>query len=485
MNNDVNIFLLTPEISLVALALAVILLDLFTAKKGLVAGFALVGLAAPTIFSILLLDRRGEIGFFDALVVDDFSLFFKFLTIGVTGLVILGAQEQVNKFKRFQGEFYALILLSSAGMMLMASTVDLIAIYVSLELTSLSLAGMITFLRTGRSAEAGIKFLVLSAISSAFMLYGMALIFGLTGTTKLDGIALQLPDQRLFENPAMLLGILFIVAGFGFKISAVPFHMWVPDVYHGGPLPVIAFLSVASKAAGFAVLIRVFYMAFANLDIDWKMLFAVLAALSMFIGNLVAITQNNIKRMLGYSSVAHAGYILIGVAAISGTNIDGVPLGPSSALFYLATYAITNLAAFFAVSAVSAKINSDNIEDYSGLAQRNPILALSLAIALVSLTGIPPTAVFWAKLYIFNAAVQSGLAWLAIIGVINSVISAYFYLRVIKNMYVRPAADTSKFMPGVPLGIAITVSTLAVLVFGFLPTHLLKAANDAVAGMIF
>lgn len=485
MNNDVNIFLLTPEMSMVGLALAVILLDLFTAKKSLVAGLALVGLAVPTVFSVLLFDRRGEIGFYDALIVDDFGLFFKFLTIGVAGLVILGAQEQVSKFRRFQGEFYALILLSSAGMMLMAATADLIAIYISLELTSLSLAGMITFLRTGRSAEAGIKFLVLSAISSAFMLYGMALIFGLTGTTKLDGIAVQLPDMRMFENPAMLIGVLFIVAGFGFKISSVPFQMWVPDVYQGGPLPVITFLSVASKAAGFAVLIRVFYMAFGDLAVDWKMLFAVLAALSMFVGNLVAVTQDNIKRMLGYSSIAHAGYILIGVAAVGAVNADGVPFGPSGALFYLATYAITNLAVFFAVSAVSAKINSDNIEDYSGLAQRSPILALALAIALVSLTGIPPTAVFWAKLYIFNAAVQSDLTWLAIIGVVNSVISAYFYLRVIRNMYVRPAADTSKFMPGVPLGIALTVTTVAVLTFGFWPTYLLKAANDAVAGMIF
>ncbi len=485
MNNDVNIFLLTPEISLVALALAVIIVDLFTEKKSLVAGLALVGLAVPTIFSILLLDRRGEIGFYDALIVDDFAIFFKFLTIGVAGLVILGAQEQVSKFRRFQGEFYALILLSSAGMMLLAATADLIAIYISLELTSLSLAGMITFLRTGRSAEAGIKFLVLSAISSAFMLYGMALIFGLTGTTKLDGIAAALPDVRLFENPALLIGTIFMVAGFGFKISAVPFQMWVPDVYQGGPLPVITFLSVASKAAGFAVLIRVFYMGFGDFGIDWKPLFAVLAALSMFIGNLVAVTQDNIKRMLGYSSIAHAGYILIGVAAMSGLNDDGVLSGPSGALFYLATYAITNLAVFFAVSAVSSKINSDNIDDYSGLAQRSPILALCLAIGLVSLTGIPPTAVFWAKLYIFNAAVQSDLTWLAIIGVINSVVSAYFYLRVIRNMYVRPAADTSKFMPALPVALALTVTTLAVLTFGFWPAPLLQAANDAIAGMIF
>jgi NADH-quinone oxidoreductase subunit N len=481
--NELNVSLLRPELSLVGLAIGVILLDLFVKKKGLVALLALAGLAAPLAFSILLIDHRGEVGFYNSLAVDNFGLFFKFLTLGVAALVILGSQDYVSKFRHFQGEFYALLLLCSAGMMLLAATTDLIAIYVSLELTSLSLAAMATFLRDGPSTEAGIKFLVLSAISSAIMLYGMALIFGLTGSTKLDDIAIALPDVRIFDNPALLLGIIFMIAGFGFKISTVPFQMWVPDVYQGAPTPVVAFLSVASKAAGFAVLIRVFYVAFVNLDVDWKAIFAVLAVASMFIGNLVAINQNNIKRMLGYSTIAHAGYILIGVAAITGRNADSVALGPSSALFYLAAYAVTNLAAFFAIIAISNKTNSDEIEDYSGLAQRNPWLAFAMVVAMVSLTGIPPTALFWAKLYIFNAAIQSDLAWLAIIGVLNSVISAYYYLRVIKHMYVRPTADQTKFVPSIPMGFALTVVTLAVLVFGIWPTYLLQAANKAVSSM--
>ncbi|MBI2867582.1 MAG: NADH-quinone oxidoreductase subunit N [Chloroflexi bacterium] len=475
-----NVSLLTPELSLAGLAVAVILLDLVTKRKSLLTAVAVLGLIAPLVFSIDLLNRTGETGFAGALLVDEFSIFFKFLFIAVAALVILGSQDYVAKFKHFQGEYYALILLATGGMMLMASTGELISIYIALELNSLSLAALATFLRDGKSAEAGVKFLVLGAISSAVLLYGMAMVYGLTGSTQLHEIARFIPEGRLFDNPALLLGVVMIAAGFGFKIASVPFQMWVPDVYEGAPTPVTAFLSVASKAAGFAVILRVFYSGFGLVDVDWRLLFAVLAALSMFLGNLVAIVQNNIKRMLGYSTIAHAGYILMGVAAITVTGDKGELLGPSAVLFYLAAYAITNLGAFFGVIIISGKVNSDQIDDFAGMAKRSPVLAFALALCLVSLIGIPPTAVFWAKLYIFNAAVQSDLVWLVIVGVINSVISAYFYLRVIKVMYLRPPASEEKVPFSLPVGAAMGITSLAVLFFGIAPAWLLRAATEAV-----
>ena len=475
-----RVWLLTPEMSLVGLALFVILLDLFVERKGILAVVSVGGLIAPLVFTGLLLDQRGERGFGDALIVDEFSIFFKFLLLISAALVLLASHDYVSRFKRFVGEYYALVLLATAGMMLMASTVELISIYIALELSALSLAALAAFLRDGKSVEASIKFLVLSAISSAVLLYGMALVFGLTGSTHLEEIAQSIPGGRLYENPALMMGVILIVAGFGFKISTVPFQMWVPDVYEGSPTPVTAFLSVASKAAGFAILLRVFYIAFPTVDVDWKTLFAVLAAISMFVGNLVAIGQQNIKRMLAYSTIAHAGYLLVGMAAIAARGDQGQLLGPSSVLFYLGAYAFTNLGAFFVVIAVSHKLDSDRIDDYAGLVRRSPLLALVLALCLISLIGLPPTAIFWAKLNIFSAAIQSDLAWLAIIGVLNSVLSAYYYLRVIRLMYLEQPTTEERLRPSYPLGAALGLTASAVLFFGILPNWLLRAANEAV-----
>ena len=438
-----DLYLLSPELSMAGLALLLLLLDLLVRRKEPLTALAFLGLGVPLGFSIALwldLDSIKNDGILtDTLVVDRFSLFFKFLFIGVAALVILVSSEYVKKFERFQIEYYALVLFSVSGMMLLASTMELITIYISLELTALPIAALAAFLRDGRSSEAGMKFLILSGISSALLLYGMVLVYGLTGSTMLPDIALQLGERGLSD--ALLVGVGLMIAGFGFKITAVPFQMWAPDVYEGSPTPVTAFLSVASKAAGFAVILRVFYIAFPMdaLSLEWSLTFAVLAALSMTLGNLVAIAQSNIKRMLAYSTVAHAGYLMVGLAAARATGDQGV-IGPLGVLFYLGGYAATNLAAFSAVIAISDRIGSDNIDDFAGMGRRASYLAAALAFAMVSLIGVPPTVGFMVKVYIFGAAVNSDLAWLAVFGVVNSVISAYYYLRVVKVMYWLPRA---------------------------------------------
>lgn len=474
-----NFWLLSPELSLCGIALAVILLDLFIEQKKVLAGISVIGLIIPIAFTIALWGEQ-QASFSGMLVVDNFSLFFKFLILGIAALVILSSVDYVSKFARFQGEYYALILLSAGGMMLMASTGELISIYIALELSSISLYALACFLKDPKSSEAGLKYMILGAISSAILLLGMAFVFGLTGTTHLDQIADKvgglIAGGQLTDSPALLLGIVLMIAGFGFKIAAVPFQMWVPDVYEGAPTPITAYLSVASKAAGFAVILRVFYTAFGAETIsgDWAMIFAVLAAISMTLGNVVAIAQTNIKRMLGYSSIAHAGYIMVGLAAI-GT------LGKGGVLFFLAGYALANLGAFIAIIAISNKIGSDEITDYSGMARRSPVIALILAFCLISLIGIPPTVGFMAKFYIFNAAIQENLLWLVIIAALNSVVSAYYYLRVVKLMYIGEPASEEAIPSSIPLRITLAITSLGVLVLGVYPWLVLRLAETAVA----
>lgn len=345
------------------LGILVIVLDLVVARKSLVLGFAFLGLSAPVAMGlVLLVDLNGSGAanlvpvasvLSPSLAVDRFSLFFNFLVLAATALVILGSTDYVRRMEGNQGEYFGLILLSATGMMLLVAATELITIYISLELTTLPLAALGAFLMTRRSSEAGMKFLIVGAISSAIMLYGMALVFGFSGSTTLAGIAAGLsgPGQQgvPFGSYAMLLGVVLMLVGFGFKLSSVPFQMWVPDVYEGAPTPVVAFLSVASKAAAFGLVLRFFYTGFLEMNLDWGILLAVLAVASMTVGNLAAIAQSNIKRLFGYSTIAHAGYILIGVAAVAhGNDVAGFStLGPSSVLFYLGAYTAANLTAFF------------------------------------------------------------------------------------------------------------------------------------------
>jgi len=484
-----NLELFIPELSLAAFAIAVILLDLFIQRKGLLVVVSLVGVVVSAGLTIAM--WRGALGdtpqaiFNNMLAVDSFAIFFKLLFLGIAALVILASVDYASKLARFQGEYYALVLLSTLGMMLMAATTELISIYIALELTSISLYVLVGLLKDPKSTEASLKYLLLGAIASAVLLYGMALVFGVTGKTQLGEIAQIIQTMSLstiFDSPALILGIVLLVAGFGFKIAAVPFHMWVPDVYEGAPTPITAYLSVGSKAAGFAIILRVFYSAFGLPELtnimNWGLIFAVLAAISMTVGNVVALPQTNIKRMLGYSSIAQAGYLMVGLATM-GVSPAADVLGRSGVLFFLAGYAVANLGAFIAIIAISNKLDSDLIQDFSGMIKRAPLLALALSLCLISLIGMPPAAGFMAKFYIFSGAVQNGLLWLVIIAVINSVISAYYYLRVVKVMWFGEPASEEKVASSGALRVALSVSCLGVLLLGIIPGYMMDLAEAA------
>jgi NADH-quinone oxidoreductase subunit N len=339
-------------------------------------------------------------------------------------------------------------------------------------LTGISLYVLAGFLKDPKSSEAGLKYLLLGAVASAVLLYGMAMVFGLTGKTHLSEIVQVVSAGGISGNTALLTGIVFLIGGFGFKIATVPFQMWVPDVYEGAPTPITAYLSVASKAAGFAVILRVFFEALGPASVDWGMVFAVLAAITMTIGNIVAIAQTNIKRLLAYSSIAHAGYLMIGLAAATNT-------GSSAVVFYLACYAVTNLGAFIAIIAISNRIGSDAIADYSGMSKRSPLLALALALCLISLTGIPPTAGFMAKLYVFKAGVDADLIWLVVIGLINTVIAAYYYLRIVKLMYLGEPVSEERVRSSTSLSVALSLACFGVLLLGIYPWLVLKVTETA------
>jgi NADH-quinone oxidoreductase subunit N len=485
-----NLELFTPELTLAAFAIVVILLDLFIQRKGWLVVVSLAGVVVAAGFTIAMWGGSSQALFNNMLAVDNFALFFKLLFLVIAALVILASVDYVSKFSHFQGEYYALVLLSALGMMLMSATAELISIYVALELTSISLYVLVGFLKDPKSTEASLKYLLLGAVASAVLLFGIALVFGFTGKTQLGEIAQAIQGLSLsgvLASPGLILGIVLIVAGFGFKIAAIPFHMWVPDVYEGAPTPITAYLSVGSKAAGFAIILRLFYSAFGLpswLSLDWGLIFAVLAAIGMTLGNIIAIPQTNIKRMLGYSSIAQAGYLMVGLAVVGFSSAAEV-VGRSGLLFFLASYALTNLGAFIAIIAISNKLDSDIIQDYSGMGRRAPLLALALTLCLISLIGMPPAAGFMAKFYIFSGAVRQGLLWLVIIAVINSVISAYYYLRVVKVMWLGEPTSKEKIPSSGALKLALAISCLGVLLLGIIPGYIMKLAETAARMFIF
>ncbi len=479
-----NLGLLLPELTLAATAILVILLDLVIKQKGVLAVVSIIGVVVAGGLAVTMWGGGSLAIFNNMLAVDNFALFFKLLFLVIAALIILASVDYVSKMARFQGEYYALVLLSALGMMLMAATAELISIYIALELASISLYALAGFLKDPKSTEASLKYLLLGAVASAVLLFGMALVFGFTGKTQLGeiaGVIQGLSLSGVLASPGLILGMILMIAGFGFKIAAIPFHMWVPDVYEGAPTPITAYLSVASKAAGFAVILRVFYSAFGLpswLSLDWGLIFAVLAAIGMTAGNIIAIPQTNIKRMLGYSSIAQAGYLMVGLATVGLSSAADI-VGRSGLLFFLASYALTNLGAFIAIIAISNKLDSDLIKDYSGMGKRAPLLALALTLCLISLIGMPPAAGFMAKFYIFSGAVQHGLLWLVVIAVINSVISAYYYLRVVKVMWLGEPASKGKVPSSWALRLALSLSCLGVLLLGIIPGYIMKLAELA------
>lgn len=499
-----DLLLIAPELSLAALAAAVVLADLaFRRNDRGPQALAVAGLIVPAAFSAVLwadVHANGaQTGFNGALVVDKFALYVKFLVVGVAALTLLAGGGYARRFRPYRAEFSGLLLFSASGLALLAAAADLITIYVALELATLPVVAMAAFAKTrAESLEAGVKYLLLSAASSAFLLYGFAFLYGASGAMQVvaaEGagptIAQSLAQgggSAPFGGFALMAAAVLAVAGFGFKLSIVPFHMWTPDVYEGAPTPVGAFLATASKAAAFAVALRVFYEAFGGAAADWGGLFAALAAVTMTLGNLVAIAQRNVKRLLGYSAIAHAGYLLIGLAA---AGQGGGDLGASSMLFYLAAYAAMTLAAFFAAMILAERVGGERIEDLAGAGRRFPFPALVLAVALIGLVGLPPTAGFMGKLFLFNAAVNAGLVWLAALGAVNSAVSAYYYVGVIRTMHLRDAPASAapsgeESAPRTPLaaGVAMGVAAAAIVVLGVWPGGLLDAARAAAESLL-
>ncbi len=476
-----NLALLTPEISLAVTALAVILLDLFIRQKVWLAVVSIIGLAVSAAFAFGMWNDVPQAIVYNMLAADNYAIFFKFLFLAISAIIILASIDYVRKFQDSQGEFYSLIMLATLGMILMASATELITLFVALELVNISMYCLVGMLKDSRSNEAALKYIILSAVASAVLLMGMAMLFGFTGKTQLGELAAALQNMSWADwlnAPALILGLVLIVAGFGFKIAMVPFHMWVPDVYEGAPTPVTAFLSVASKSAGFAIILRVFTSVFTPSDVNWGMIFAVLAAVTMTTGNIIAIRQKNIKRMLGYSSIAQAGYVMTGLAAAGLAAAAGSD-GQSATLFFLLCYSLTNLGAFISIIVVTDKLDNDNISSFSGLGRRSPWLAIVITLSLISLIGLPPAAGFMAKFYIFSTAIGADLLWLVLIAVLNSALSAYYYLRVIKVMWIEASPEHQKISASGTVIAALALCTLGMLLFGLLPGFGMRMAQLA------
>ena len=469
-----DVSLLTPEILLAVWACVVLIGDLVLpaswSRQNLLA-LTLIGLAGAMAASMALVGKNTT-GFFGMLVIDNVAVFFKLLFLLAAVLVVLASETFTERIGEYTAEFYALILFCTAGLMLMASTNELMSVYLSLEVSSLSLAFLASWSkRELRSSEAGLKFFVLSAVSSAILLFGMALLYGITGSTDLRVIGQVLTTS---SAPAALLAMSMLVAGLGFKIAAVPFQMWTPDVYEGAPTPITAYLSVASKSAGFAVVIRIFDVALTGGTIQaaWIDLFVVLSLITMTVGNLAALLQTNLKRMLAYSSIAHVGYMLMGLAAAS-------TFGLSSVLFYLLVYAFTNIGAFAVLIVMARYTVGEDIQQYSGLARRAPVLSMILALCLLSLAGIPPLAGFFSKLYLFWAAAERGLYIAVVWGVINSAVSLYYYTRVIREMYLVEPTTDRRVSIGLSPAVSLTAAAVGVLTIGFFSELFINAATGA------
>ncbi|HEX9942351.1 MAG TPA: NADH-quinone oxidoreductase subunit N [Thermoanaerobaculia bacterium] len=404
-------------------------------------------------------------------VLDGFSFFWKLLVLIATALVILLSIRFLEEGNYPASEYYALLLLATSGMLFMASGYTLLTIWISLETMALSsyiLAGY--FKREVRSNEAALKYFILGALSSGILLYGISLLYGAAGTVQLAELSQRLGSAQ--GNPLVPLGWILLAAGLFFKVAAVPFHVWTPDVYVGAPTPVTAWLAVASKAASFAILLRIFYEGLGSLRVEWQTLVAIVAAATMIWGNLAALTQDNVKRMLAYSSIAHAGYVLIGVLAVS-------QVGLWSVIFYLLAYNFITLGAFGTVILLERReYAGETCADYAGLAQRSPFLAAMMLLFMIALTGIPPTGGFVGKFYLFAAAVQAGWGWLAVIGVLTSAISLYYYFRIVLYMYLVDSDQTTPTPLRAPALVgAIAFCAIATLALGIIPGPFIEFAK--------
>ncbi len=473
---DINLIPLLPAAQVLLTALIVMILDLFFKEneKGTLAWISLLGLALGGGETVLLWGSQ-EGAFAGTLLLDNFALFFTQIFLGAAALTILSSIHYIREMKIPEGEYYALILFATVGMILMAAANDLMVFFLGLETMSVAvyvLTGM--WRSSARSSEAAMKYFLIGAFATGFLLYGIALIYGATGATNLDDITAYLIDPQ-DEWPLYLVGgALLLLVGFAFKVGAVPFHFWVPDVYEGAPTPVTGFMSVAVKTAAFAAWVRILMHSLSPLDSDWAFPLWVLAIATMTVGNLLAITQSSVKRMLAYSSIAHAGYLLI--AIVSGEEWGGVPL-----LFYLLTYAFMTMGAFAVVTCLAdAGAAPEDYRDFAGLGFNRPFLGMAMSIFMLSLAGFPPLAGFVGKFYVFRSAIFAGYLNLAIIGVLNSLLSVVYYIRVIVSMYMHEGGAPAKIFRQSPyLYSAIVISVFATLYLGILPATFLEWSRVA------
>ena len=476
---------LLPELILAALVLVVITTDLFLprGRKWIltpltVAGLILAGAACVVVWDI---NETVYAGFY---VVDDLGVFLKGATVIIGILSALFAPAYLAVRRIPLGEFYTILLSALIGMCVLASSSDLVTLFLGLELMTMPSYLLTGLHKTDRySNEGGLKYFLLGSFASAILLFGIAWVYGLTGTTNIAEVAASMGGDL---SPAMLVAMAFLLVGGTFKIAAVPFHYWTPDAYQGAPTPITGFLSVGPKLGAFALLIRIFAEAFAPVRADWLMVFLVLTVLTMTVGNIVALTQVNVKRMLAYSSIAHTGYIMAGLAAFAATDDAGVAAqGIESVLFYLLGYAVMNIAAFAVVGMLQRDTNRyGGLNSFAGLASRAPMLAAAMAVLMLSLTGIPPTVGFFAKLYVLLASVDAGLEWLAVIIVLNAALAAFYYLRVIVYMYMRDPEAEPAPLDTSPFGsVALAISVAAVLLLGLFPGAALELLEVAAASL--
>ena len=441
-----NLHLLTPEFALAGLAVAVFAVDLLLPdeKKDLLPWMSIGGLIALIVLSLGMLWDEEETLYGGLLAIDDFSLFFKVFFLGLGVFIILSSVEYVRQHLGSPGEYYGLVLFSILGMNLMAQSRELLTAYISLELLSFSLYVLVSYARGDpKSNEAGLKYIIIGAFSSAILLYGVSMVYGTLGVTKFAAISSALASID-DVSPALWVGLALILVGLGFKVAAVPFHMWAPDVYEGAPLPITAYLAIGSKAAAFALVLRLFAEGFMPAVDQWRIIVAVLAAVTMLVGNLVALAQTNIKRLMAYSSIGHVGIILTGIAALSPDSL----LAANGVMLYLVGYSITSLVVFAGLISFFNLTGREQIADFAGLADRAPFLAAAIAIGLFSLGGLPIFAGFTVKFYLFTAIANEGFLWLAGLAIFSSLISLYYYLQVIRQMYMLPALAAPEVADG-------------------------------------
>ena len=472
---------LLPLIAISAAAIAVLLIGVRVDEEeseGL-GWLSLVGIAVTFVLTLLMRGQH-DLTFSGALALDDYTVYFMLAILLTAAIIILLSLDYVPETDMVGAEYYSLILFATLGMLLMAAAGDLIIIFLGLETMSLAIYVLAGFARRDpKSGEAAMKYFILGAFSTGFLLYGIALLYGATGSIKLDAISRALASPM--SSPLLLMGIGMLLVGFGFKVAAVPFHMWTPDAYEGAPTSITAFMAVGVKIAAFAAFLRVFTGHLGGVRADWNWVLWTLAAVSMTAGNLIALVQTNIKRMLAYSAIAHAGYILVGMAA------GNAPSG-AAVMYYLLAYALTNLGAFGVVIALGRKgAPHDLIEDYRGLSTRHPMLAAAMALFLFSLVGVPPLAGFVGKFYIFSAALNAGYVWLVVIATINTVIAAYYYISVIVAMYMLEGAPAEDFTlnrrPALVAAIAIALA--GTVLVGAFPQPYMSAAQTAFSSALW